>query len=43
MGAIAESASVSAAFIIPVIALFAASALVRGASRGGSSAGSGLA
>lgn len=35
MGAIAESASVSAAFIIPVIALFAASALVRGASVGG--------
>lgn len=32
MGAIAENASVSAAFIIPVIALFAASFLVHGAS-----------
>ena len=32
MGAIAENASVSAAFIIPVIALFAASLLVHGAS-----------
>jgi hypothetical protein len=32
MGAIAENASVSAAFIIPVVALFAASALVHGVS-----------
>ena len=39
MGAIAENASVSAAFIIPVLALFAASALVHSASVRGKSKG----